>query len=53
MVNLNRLTVSITVNTTVTDSATLMTTKKFQTMEGFGGFGAKDVYWSKRAIYQH
>jgi glucuronoarabinoxylan endo-1,4-beta-xylanase len=33
------------VNTTVTD-ITIDVSKKFQTMEGFGGFGAKDVYWS-------
>ncbi|MEP6947898.1 MAG: PKD domain-containing protein [Ginsengibacter sp.] len=33
------------VNTTVT-SITIDNSQKFQTMEGFGGFGAKDVYWS-------
>ncbi|HRH59111.1 MAG TPA: PKD domain-containing protein, partial [Chitinophagaceae bacterium] len=36
---------SASVNTTVT-SITVDAAVKFQTMEGFGGFGAKDVYWS-------
>src|SRR6266542_1229448 len=36
---------STTVNTTVTD-ITIDASQKHQTMEGFGGFGAKDVYWS-------
>jgi len=33
------------INTTVTE-VTINASQKFQTMEGFGGFGAKDVYWS-------
>ena len=33
------------INTTVT-VITIDNAQKFQTMEGFGGFGAKDVYWS-------
>jgi glucuronoarabinoxylan endo-1,4-beta-xylanase len=33
------------INTTVT-VVSIDDTQKFQTMEGFGGFGAKDVYWS-------
>lgn len=39
------VTVSATVNTTVTD-ITIDASTKFQTMQGFGGFGAQDVYWS-------
>jgi len=39
-VNLN-----IGVNTTVTE-VKINSSQKFQTMEGFGGFGAEDVYWS-------
>jgi O-glycosyl hydrolase len=35
----------ITVNTTVSAIA-IDASKKYQTMEGFGGFGAQDVYWS-------
>jgi O-glycosyl hydrolase len=37
--------VSASINTTVTQ-ITIDPSQKFQTMEGFGGFGAKDVYWS-------
>ena len=37
--------VSTTINTRVNDVA-IDASKKFQTMEGFGGFGAQDVYWS-------
>ena len=36
---------STTVNTTTT-VVTIDAATKFQTMQGFGGFGAKDVYWS-------
>lgn len=36
---------STSINTTITD-VTINASQKFQTMEGFGGFGAKDVYWS-------
>jgi len=36
---------STSINTTVT-LITINASQKFQTMEGFGGFGAKDVYWS-------
>jgi O-glycosyl hydrolase len=36
---------STTINTSITDVA-IDASKKFQTMEGFGGFGAQDVYWS-------
>ena len=39
------VTASTTINTTVT-SITIDASKKYQTMQGFGGFGAKDVYWS-------
>jgi glucuronoarabinoxylan endo-1,4-beta-xylanase len=39
------LNVSTTINTSITDVA-IDASKKFQTMEGFGGFGAQDVYWS-------
>lgn len=37
--------VTTNLNTTVTQ-VTIDASHKFQTMEGFGGFGAKDVYWS-------
>lgn len=37
--------VSTTINTRVTD-VVIDASKKFQSMEGFGGFGAQDVYWS-------
>ncbi|MEP7143691.1 MAG: PKD domain-containing protein [Ferruginibacter sp.] len=37
--------ISLAVNTTITP-VTIDASQKFQTMEGFGGFGAKDVYWS-------
>lgn len=36
---------STSINTTVTQ-VIIDPSQKFQTMEGFGGFGAKDVYWS-------
>ena len=36
---------NISVNTIVTE-VQVDASQKFQTMEGFGGFGAKDVYWS-------
>jgi len=36
---------STDINTTIT-TVTINASQKFQTMEGFGGFGAKDVYWS-------
>jgi O-glycosyl hydrolase len=36
---------SIVINTTVTN-ITVDASTKYQTMEGFGGFGAQDVYWS-------
>jgi O-glycosyl hydrolase len=36
---------STSVNTTVAQ-VTIDASKKYQTMEGFGGFGAQDVYWS-------
>ncbi|MEJ7588228.1 MAG: PKD domain-containing protein [Ferruginibacter sp.] len=34
-----------TIHTSLT-TVTIETARKFQTMEGFGGFGARDVYWS-------
>lgn len=37
--------VSVSVNTTVSE-VKIDGSQQFQTMEGFGGFGAKDVYWS-------
>ncbi len=38
------VTVTTTVNTTVT-TVTVDASVKYQAMDGFGGFGAKDVYW--------
>lgn len=37
--------VSVIINTTVT-TVTVNASVKYQTMDGFGGFGAKDVYWA-------
>lgn len=37
--------VSATINATVS-TVEINTATKYQTMEGFGGFGARDVYWS-------
>ena len=39
------VTSSVAINTTIADIAIDAATK-YQTMQGFGGFGAKDVYWS-------
>jgi O-glycosyl hydrolase len=39
------VTASIAINTTVS-TISIDASKKFQTIEGFGGFGAQDVYWS-------
>lgn len=39
----------VTLTTTLNAGVTIIdidATQQFQTMEGFGGFGAKDVYWS-------
>jgi len=41
----NAVIASTSVNTTVAQ-VTIDASKKYQTMEGFGGFGAQDVYWS-------
>lgn len=40
---------SITVNTAVT-TVSIDASQKFQTMYGFGGFGAQDVYWSSAPL---
>jgi glucuronoarabinoxylan endo-1,4-beta-xylanase len=37
--------VNISINTTAIE-VQINASQKFQTIEGFGGFGAKDVYWS-------
>jgi len=39
------VTASATINTMIADIA-IDASKKYQVMEGFGGFGAQDVYWS-------
>jgi glucuronoarabinoxylan endo-1,4-beta-xylanase len=39
------VTSSTTINTTVVNIS-FDASKKYQTMQGFGGFGAQDVYWS-------
>jgi len=43
--NASSVPATITINTAVT-KLTVDLNQRYQTMKGFGGFGAKDVYWS-------